>query len=258
MKTNILHGFALCTVAATLLFAGAPARASEADDQIVSAFKQSYVFRTYLTGDVFTVESHDGVVTLNGAISTTSHKVLAQELVTLLPGVVRVENHLAPGGNMAVESESAWLGRQVKLILKFHRHINAGKTAVSVKSGTVTLKGEASSQGEKDMITAYAKDIEGVRKVKNEMTVSALPELAEQPCAKMDDASVSAQVKTALWTQLSTTAMKITVATQAGAVTLTGWVKNAAAKELISKSVADIQGVTSVMNEMTIVESKTK
>ena len=75
---------------------------------------------------------------------------------------------------------------------------------------------------------------------------------------KVDDASVTAQVKTALATHHSTSAMKTKVETRNGEVTLTGIAKNAAEKSLVTKLVTDIQGVTSVKNEMTVEEPKTE
>jgi len=50
--------------------------------------------------------------------------------------------------------------------------VSAGKTEVDVKDGIVTLQGEATSQAQKDLTTEYAKDVEGVKEVKNEMTVT--------------------------------------------------------------------------------------
>ncbi len=48
-------------------------------------------------------------------------------------------------------------------------------TVVTVQDGTVTLRGEASSTAEKDLITEYARDVDGVRDVKNLMTVAMKP-----------------------------------------------------------------------------------
>ena len=45
-------------------------------------------------------------------------------------------------------------------------------TEVNTKDGIVTLKGDADNQAQKDLTTEYAKDVEGVKDVKNEMTVS--------------------------------------------------------------------------------------
>ncbi len=50
--------------------------------------------------------------------------------------------------------------------------MSVATTAVDVKDGIVTLRGEASSQAQKDLTTEYAKDIEGVKGVNNLMIVS--------------------------------------------------------------------------------------
>jgi|GEM_PF-2451084 len=76
--------------------------------------------------------------------------------------------------------------------------------------------------------------------------------------AKMDDASVTAQVKTALLTHRSTSSVSTKVTTRDGTVTLTGIANNAAEKSLVTKLVSDIQGVTNVKNEMTVEVPKTK
>ena len=59
----------------------------------------------------------------------------------------------------------------MKATLLFHRSVSAGTTEVDVKDGIVTLRGEAASQAQKDLTTEYAKDVEGVKDVNNEMTV---------------------------------------------------------------------------------------
>ena len=74
----------------------------------------------------------------------------------------------------------------------------------------------------------------------------------------MDDASVTAQVKMVLLTHRSTCSLKTKVETREGEVMITGIAKNAAEKALVSKLVTDIKGVTSVKNQMTVEEIKTK
>jgi osmotically-inducible protein OsmY len=117
----------------------------------------------------------------------------------------------------------------------------------------VTLTGEASSVAQKELTTEYAMDIEGVKDVKNEMTVAGTSEPAERTLdEKIDDASITAQVKMALLTHHSTSAINTKVDTRNGEVTLGGIAKNDAEKALVGKLVADIKGVTSVKNQMTI------
>jgi osmotically-inducible protein OsmY len=69
---------------------------------------------------------------------------------------------------------------------------------------------------------------------------------------KIDDASITAQVKSSLLSHSSTSAMHTGVSTTDGVVTLTGVAKNDAEKSLVTKLATDINGVTSVINNMTI------
>jgi osmotically-inducible protein OsmY len=69
---------------------------------------------------------------------------------------------------------------------------------------------------------------------------------------KIDDASITAQVKSSLMSHRSTSALKTKVQTTDGVVTLSGVAKNAAEKSLVTKLVNDIDGVNSVINNMTI------
>lgn len=246
-------------VVSALFAIGAPARASEADDKIESAFKKSYVYRTYLEDDSIKVKAEEGVVTLTGTVANENNKTLAHETAAGLPGVTRVDNQLTTKAQDAAENADTWMGRNVTLALLFHRNVSATRTSVEVKDGVVTLKGEASSEAQKQLTAEYARDIEGVKEVRNEMTVAAAPEMPERTAGqKLDDASVNALVKTALTTHRSTSALKTGVVTRDGEVTLTGIAGNEAEKSLVTKLVGDIHGVVSVNNEMTIQTAATK
>ena len=259
MKTKSMCSLAFATAVAALVVTSLPLRASETDDRIEASFKKTYVYTTYLKDDAVKAVSRDGVVTLTGTVAEESHKALAQETVASLPGVTRVDNQLATQSEAAAENADIWTGRKVKLALLFHRNVNASKTTVEVKDGVVTLKGEASSLAQKELTTEYANDIEGVKEVRNEMTVAATPAVAERTAGeKIDDASITAQVRMALLTHRSTSAMKTKVETRDGEVTVAGTAKNAAEKSLVTKLVTDVQGVTSVKNQMTVEETKTK
>lgn len=256
MKRKAMY---FAAAAAALIGTSSPLRASEADDRIETSFKKTYVFQTYLKDDSITADAEEGVVTLTGTVSEESHKTLAQETAAGLLGVSRVENKLATKAEAAAETADTWIGRKVKLTLWFHRNVNASKTDVEVKDCVVTLKGEASSLAQKELTAEYASDIKDVKEVKNEMTVAATPEPAERTAAeKVDDASVTAQVKTALSNHRSTSSIKAKVETRDGEVMLTGIAKNTAEKALVTKLVTDIRGVTGVKNQMTVEEPITK
>jgi osmotically-inducible protein OsmY len=124
---------------------------------------------------------------------------------------------------------------------------------VYVKDGVVTLQGEAKNLAEKELTGEYASDVDHVKSVKNDMTIatpSATPKATLGD--KIDDASITAQVKSALLTHRSTSALHTTVTTTDGVVTVSGIAKNDAEKSLVTKLATDINGVTSVINNMTL------
>jgi hyperosmotically inducible periplasmic protein len=135
--------------------------------------------------------------------------------------------------------------------LLYRRSVSGFKTSVAVKDGMVTLTGDASSQAQKDLTTEYAKDIEGVKEVKNELKVSTTPPPRTMG-EVIDDASITAQVKSALLTHRSTSAIKTKITTRDGVVMVSGEAKNQAEKDLVSKLVNDIKGVKSVVNNMEV------
>jgi len=247
------YSLALLAAASTLLVASPSARAAEMDTRIESSAKKSYVFKTYLKDDSIKTESKNGAVTLTGTVAEGFHKTLAQDTVENLPGVKSVDNQLKVDGEKHAEHSDGWIGTKVKMTLLFHRNVRGTKTDVDVKDGIVTLGGESSNLAQKELTTEYAKDIEGVKDVKNEMTIARTPGKPDQTLGeKIDDASITAQVKSSLTWHRSTSALKTKVTTTEGVVTVSGIAKNAAEKSLVTKLVTDINGVTRVVNNMTI------
>ena len=247
------YSIALMLAAVALLALSVPVQASKTDDQIVSSAKNSYVFKNYLKNDDVKIQSKDGAVTLTGTVSEESHKALARETVVGVSGVKTVDNRLeVQGAALAATNSDAWLVTKVKTTLLFHSSVSASATEVNAKDGIVTLRGDAASQAQKDLTTEYAKDIDGVKDVKNEMVVSTSSKKTQSAGAKIDDASITGLAKMTLLYHRSTSALNTSVTTKNGVVTLTGKAKNAAEKDLATKYVNDVNGVKSVKNRMTI------
>jgi osmotically-inducible protein OsmY len=247
--------YALALIAATgaLFLTSTSLRASETDDRIEASAKKSHVFKTHLKGDSIKTESKDGVVTLTGTVADSSHRSLAEDTVESLPGVKSVDNQLKVKNESPAEHSDGWVSTKVKTTLLFRRNVSASGTDVYVKDGIVSLRGVATSQAQKELTTEYARDVEGVKEVKNEMTVAKTPAKPDETIGeKIDDASITAQVKSSLMSHRSTSALKTKIETTDGVVTVSGVAKNAAEKSLVTKLVTDIDGVISVVNNMTI------
>jgi len=238
-----------------------PLFASDTDNRIESSAKKSYVFKTYLKDDDVKVQSQNGQVDLTGTVSEESHKSLAREVVASLPGVKSVDNKLKVKGDASDESSDAWLIAKVKTTLLFHRNVSTTKTEVSSENGIVTLNGEADSKVQKDLTAEYVKDVDGVKTVKNDMTVSTVAMKPEKKTMgekidaigeSIDDASITALVKTTLLYHRSTSGFSTTVETTKGIVSLGGKAASTAEKDLATKIVSDVYGVDKVINNMTI------
>jgi hyperosmotically inducible protein len=257
-----LYCLAVVATVATMLFITAPLFASDTDDRIESSAQNTYVFKTYLTNDNIKLKSKDGLVTLTGTVQEASHKSLAGETVAGLPGVKGVDNKLEEKSDRPAEKSDAWLIAKVKTTLLFHRHVSTTGTEVLADKGTVTLRGEAPSLAQKDLTTEYARDVEGVEKVNNEMTVSEAGEatsVVQKVASKtntviesIDDASITALVKTSLLYHRSTRAIDTSVETKNGVVTLEGLAKTSAEKDLAGKYTSDINGVNKVNNNIIV------
>ena len=249
---KLMQRVALMGASAILLVISMPMQASTLDDRIESSARNSYVFKTYLQTDNINIKSVNGVVTLTGTVSDNSHKELARESVAGLPGVKTVADKLEVKGDRPAENSDEWLMMKVKTTLLLHRSVSGVNTEVSdVKNGIVTLRGEAASQAQKELTTEYAKAVEGVKDVKNEMTLAGA-KASDTVGQNVDDASITAQVKIILLYHRSTSALNTSVTTSKGVVTLGGKATNAADRELATKQVRDINGVKSVSNLMTI------
>jgi osmotically-inducible protein OsmY len=255
---NVNYSKTFLAVMFALVLTGTTVRASQMDDSIQSSAKDSYVFRNELKDDSINVSSNEGMVTLTGTVSEESHKTLAQDTVEGLSGVKSVDNQLVVNAAQPAQNSDGWIGMQVKSALFFNRNVSAVNTEVDVANGVVTLKGQADSQAQKDLTGEYAKDINGVTGVDNQMTIGQTVNQPDQnkdqnKDNKIDDASITAQVKVAFLEHHSTSAFKTGVDTNKGIVTLSGDATSGAAKDMASKVAGDINGVTSVVNNMTIV-----
>jgi osmotically-inducible protein OsmY len=250
---KFMFSLTLAAVVSTMLITSQPARAADTDSRIESSAAKSYVFKTYLKDDSIKTVSRDGVVTLTGTVAESSHKSLAENTVTGLPGVKSVDNQLVVSGEQPAEHSDTWITMKVKTALLFHRNVSASGTTVYTKDGVVTLQGVAGSEAVKDLTTEYAKDVENVKSVQNNMTIAKAPAMSNTTIGdKIDDASISAQVKSSLLSHRSTSALRTTVSTTDGVVTVGGVAKNEAEKSLVTKLATDVNGVSGVINNMTI------
>jgi osmotically-inducible protein OsmY len=220
------------------------------DRKIESAAKASYNYRTVLEDQVH-VKARDGVVTLSGTVQDRDDKALAQDTVENLPGVTRVKNEIVVKSSHPERSD-AWMAWKIRGRLLVKSNVSATATTVAVQDGVVTLSGTADNVAQKELTEVYAQEIDGVKSVKNEIVIDNSLPTGETIGEKIDDASITTQVKYALLSHKSTSAIKTKVTTTDGVIVITGEARSDAEKSLVTKLAQDVRGVQSVSNNMTV------
>jgi osmotically-inducible protein OsmY len=244
MKLKHLLVSSLIAATSVSLFAN-----SATDRKIEDAAKASYNYRTVLENSV-TVKAHDGIVTLTGTVQDKDYKALASDTVENLPGVLSVDNQIKVEPAYPEHSD-AWMAFKIRSRLLVKGNVSATSTKVAVVDGNVTLSGTADNGAQKELTTAYAKDIDGVKSVTNNIVVLDKP-AGQTMGESIDDASITSQVKYALLTHKSTSALKTKVTTTDGVVRVTGDASSDAEKSLVTKLASDVRGTKSVTNDMVV------
>ena len=272
-----LFGLALAGVLAS---AGSLA-ADSRDDRIEDAFKHSHVYKSQLRNTDISVDAKNGIAVLKGTVENEDQRRLAEDTVRGIPGVEQIENQVRVT-NEPKESSDDWIALKVRSALLFHRNVSATGTHVAVRDGVVSLTGTANSEAEKALAAEYANDIKGVRRIDNQIQVVDTAEaarrkaesdrmVAERDLKKreadlksregdmdrrtsdfIDDASITAQIKSSLAVRKSTSAIRTGITTRDGIVTITGEAKNGAEKDLVTKLAENIDGVRTVHNDMAV------
>lgn len=183
---------------------------------------------------------------------------------TCLPAAVCALFLAAGAGAKEARRPDAWITTKVKSTLAAHKNVSAINTHVETKNGVVILRGDVDTMAEKDLTERYAKGVEGVRRVDNQLVVKGdqdvndsdrASESASYPRSSSDgpsDTSLTMRVKAALLGNRSTSAFRTEVDADNGAVTLRGTAKSPAERDMAEKVVRDVNGVRSVDNQIEV------
>jgi osmotically-inducible protein OsmY len=245
MNTHVRIAFLLAATMPVALFAS-----SSTDRKIEDAAKSSYNYRTVL-GDHVTVKATDGVVTLTGTVQDKDQRALAEDTVENLPGVVSVDNEVMVKSEYPEHSDE-WIALKIRGELLVKANVSATSTKVDVRDGIVTLSGTVQNRAQKDLTEIYAKEIDNVKAVRNELVIVAPAPGSTTVGDDMDDASITSQVKYSLLSHRSTSALSTKVITENAVVNITGVADSDAEKALVTKLAQDTRGVKSVVNDMTV------
>lgn len=145
-----------------------------------------------------------------------------------------------------------WVEGKLETALTLNKHLNPFKIDIDVDDDTATLEGTVNSDVDKELAEEVAMSIEGIDDVNNKLKVDSKYESADNDPSRsfsrtVADATITAQVKTALLKSPNIKGMKIDVDTVNSEVTLSGKVETEAQKnlaEIIARNNDDVQRVS--------------
>lgn len=140
-------------------------------------------------------------------------------------------------------------------------YLRASDLKVSVDNGKATLTGTVEEGVNKDLAKQIALGVSGVTEVDNQIVVRPdyMPpaQTAERSYGEViDDASITAAVKSKLLWGRHTSGLAANVDTNRGKVTLQGTADSAAARDLAGRMALNTRGVESVDNHLVVGETK--
>jgi hyperosmotically inducible periplasmic protein len=151
---------------------------ANSDAWIMMKVKNTLLFHRSVNAETTDVSVKDGIVTLHGNATSEAQKELTTEYVKDVEGVKDVNNLMLVSmtstdtkKTIGAEIDDASITAQVKMALLFHRSTSALSTKVETNNGDVTLYGKANNRAEMELATKLVFDVNGVKGVKNRMTI---------------------------------------------------------------------------------------
>lgn len=130
---------------------------------------QGITFPEPAPGGLFEIAVNDGVVILNGQVTSLAHQRLAGVLAWWVPGSRDVINGLEVVP--PEEDNDDEITEAVHVVLEKDRFVNADHIRVNTKNAAVTLEGVVATEEEKKMAESDAWYVLGVDRVINKLTI---------------------------------------------------------------------------------------
>lgn len=159
---------------------------------------------------------------------------------------------------MSPELTSARQESQISTTYSLSPYLRSGDITVSVAEGKATLSGTVAEDIDKQLAKQIAMGVNGIKSVDNQIKVDAAYVSAARTSDErsfgevVDDATITATIKSKLLWSKNTEGLDMDVDTRMGTVTLTGSADNGAAKELAGRMAENTRGVASVDNKLVV------
>ncbi len=155
----------------------------------------------------------------------------------------------SPPITMGTQVDDTVITSGVKSALMSDDLVKSFDLQVETRKGTVQLSGFVDSQAQIDQAVALTRAVAGVTDVENGVTLKGGDSTVG---TKIDDASVTGRVKTALLADPGIKSFDISVVTFKGEVQLTGFVNNEEQIEQAGKLARAAEGATGLKNELMV------
>lgn len=290
MKTAWKRTIVAAGLAGLLTAEVVSAKTAPSDSWITTKVKMQLLTAEDVSGTDVNVDTRDGLVTLQGPVSTQAEKARTVKLARGIEGVRDVRDllEIVPQAKASViEAKDDVIRDSLAKNLNDDLRLQDSAIAIqSVTNGTVVLGGKAKTLGDHAEALRLARRTPGVRKVESQIVspdtlgdedlwhpeVKEAAEAAKVADAEANDAKVAAKgasgqvsdswittkAKIALWTSPDITSDEINVDTRDGVVTLFGTVTADAVREVAVQKVRAVDGVKDVKNQLQVVSVATE
>jgi hyperosmotically inducible protein len=155
----------------------------------------------------------------------------------------------------------ARLETQIWTTYALNPHLRASDLKVSVRGGKATLSGKVEEDVSRDLAKQIALGVTGIKEVENLIVVQADYAPPARTTTRsygevIEDATITAAVKSKLLWSKHTDGLATNVDTQWGKVTLTGSADTGASRDLAGRLAMNTRGVNSVDNKLVVQGAK--
>lgn len=189
---------------------------------------------------------------------TQSRKLILASSIALAMGAM---SGAVSADTLSQDVTEARQETQIWTTYALNPHLRANDLKVSVDNGKATLTGTVAEDVNKDLAKAIALGVNGITEVDNQILVKA-DYVPPKPTSDrgygevIDDATITAAVKSKLLWSKHTDGLAANVETRLGKVTLSGTAESAAAKEFAGRLAMNTRGVVSVDNQLVVTGAK--
>jgi osmotically-inducible protein OsmY len=192
------------------------------------------------------VEVDEGIVTLTGTVDSWPARTAAQEAAHRVLGVLDVANDIHVKLPSSSERTDTDVARSVRAALEKELQVPHERILTTVSYGVVTLEGNVDYWSEHDDAGRVARDVPGVREVRNLVTV-------EPRAARVVPETIRHVIERALERHSSHAAEHIQIAIAGSMVILTGSVSSGPEHDAVISAVRKTRGVEKVDDRIAVV-----